>query len=439
MNINNIKNIKNMKLPPIGLRLVKSAVAVFICCVIHILRGEEGFLFYSVSTAVFCMQQYKNNSKVSGKNRIFGTVNGAFWGCLILLLNSFVIYESPMIVKYFIISLAIIFVIYTSFVLKKPGDSYFSCVVFLSATVSHITDPNPYLFVFNRMLDTFIGISVSLAVNSITFPKKYHNDILFVSGLDETLMNEKEEISAYSTVEINRMLDNGAKFTISTERTIPSLLEVVKVLRLNMPIIAYDGAVMYDIHNKRYIRKEVIEHKVTLDIIEFLDTERVCSFTSVLLQDVSLIYYSKFYQKIEEQLYDKLRKSYYRNYVQGVPNQESESFYIMCIAEDSKIKDLYHKLKKSAIYKDIRLVRKIAANLDGYTFLKIYSKVSTKQNMLLNLQEQYNMNQTITFGSIKGQYDVLLEPNDNYKGVVKQIKNIYEIYPWEKEYYNRNN
>lgn len=437
MEITSSKRTKKFSLPPIGLRLIKTAVAVFICCMIHIIRGEEGFLFYSVSTSVFCMQQFKNNSKASGKNRIFGTVNGAFWGCLILLLNSYVIYESPMSVKYFIISLAIIFVIYTSFILKKPGDSYFSCVVFLSATVSHITDSNPYVFVFNRMLDTIIGIVVSLVVNSIEFPKKYHNDILFVSGLNETLLNEREEISAYSNVEINRMIEKGAKFTISTERTIPALIETVKVLKLNLPVIAYDGAILYDIHKKRYIEKKIISKETTEYIIEHLTNSNLCCFSSCILQEVSLIYYTEFHQEIEEKLYDKLRNSYYRNYVKGTPRLDCDCYYIMCISTHEKIREIYHQLKKSSVGQEIRMVRKLAEGMEGYTFLKIYDVSATKENMLNHLKSLIDIKKTITCGSIKGQYDILVDPREHYKGVVKQIKNIYEIFPWEKEYYRQ--
>ena len=47
-----------VKFPPIGLRLVKTAIAVFICFLIHLIRGEQGLLFYSISTAIFCMQPY---------------------------------------------------------------------------------------------------------------------------------------------------------------------------------------------------------------------------------------------------------------------------------------------------------------------------------------------------------------------------------------------
>ena len=46
------------KPPKIGLRMIKSAVAVFLCFVIYLLRGQHGMPFYSAIAAVLCMQPY---------------------------------------------------------------------------------------------------------------------------------------------------------------------------------------------------------------------------------------------------------------------------------------------------------------------------------------------------------------------------------------------
>ena len=58
------------------------------------------------------------------------------------------------------------------------------CVVFLSIALTHSFDDNPYLFVFNRVLDTFIGIGVGLAVNNFHLPVRHDSETLYVSGID---------------------------------------------------------------------------------------------------------------------------------------------------------------------------------------------------------------------------------------------------------------
>ena len=42
-------------MPKIGMRIIKSAVAVFICFLIYLIRGE-GLPFYSTIAAIMCMQ-----------------------------------------------------------------------------------------------------------------------------------------------------------------------------------------------------------------------------------------------------------------------------------------------------------------------------------------------------------------------------------------------
>lgn len=60
-------------------------------------------------------------------------------------------------------------ILYTTVLLKKNA-SYFSTVVFLSIVVNHIGDQNPLLFVFNRVLDTMIGIVLAMLSICAGFP-----------------------------------------------------------------------------------------------------------------------------------------------------------------------------------------------------------------------------------------------------------------------------
>ena len=105
------------------------------------------------------------------------------------------------------ISAMIVLVLYTTVLIKKKQASYFSCVVFLSIVVNHVTDANPYLFVWNRFLDTVIGIVIGVGINTVSLPHDKRNDIFFLSGLDDTLLiNKKNKMSDYSKVELNAIM-----------------------------------------------------------------------------------------------------------------------------------------------------------------------------------------------------------------------------------------
>ncbi len=428
----NSEKLKKFKIMPVGLRMIKTSIAVFICLIIYLLRGQQGIPFYSVIAAIFCMETDLGNSKSNAKARTFGTFNGAFWGCIVLVINTYILKDTPTLWKHLFVSISVIPVIYTAVLLKKQAVSFFSGVVFLSITVNHLSDSNPYLFVLNRVLDTLIGVAVSIIVNQISLPRRHNNNILFVSGLDETLLDDKEQITSYSKIELNRMIGRGASFTISTERTIASLMDFVKDIPIKLPVIAFNGAVLYDVNKKEFLRKKVLSKDAVYALEELLREEKVCCFNAALLQETLMIYYEEFFHPVEEEIYHKGRTSLYRNFIKGSSGSEAESLCIMCIHKQEHITKIYQRIKKLSIARNIRMVQMNSKEYPGYAYLKIYHKDATKQNMLSELKKLTGFEETVTFGTIPGRYDIVIQ-DSNQNMVVKKMKQIYEPFILKKK------
>ena len=182
---------KKPRFPMPGQRILRSVIAAVICLIIYFLRSRRGAPFYSIIAALQCIQPYSPNMLKVGKNRITGTLIGAFWGVCVLFGALWVTdgkleYENTLI-YYIILAVFIGVVLYSTVVLKVTESSYFSSVVFLSITMNHIGDANPYIFVFNRTLDTIIGVGVAVLANSVHFPRIRDRETLFVSGVDHVL------------------------------------------------------------------------------------------------------------------------------------------------------------------------------------------------------------------------------------------------------------
>ena len=160
-----------MKLPKVGARMVKSAVAVLLCFFIDYFR-EGSLPFYSAIAAVLCMQPEVSHSVKVAVNRTEGTLIGGAFGMGTLWLFRQFVPAQPPFWRYFIISAMIVALIYITVLIKLPAASYITCVVFLSITVSHVADANPFWFTLNRVADTLIGIFVSLAVNRLFWPQR---------------------------------------------------------------------------------------------------------------------------------------------------------------------------------------------------------------------------------------------------------------------------
>ena len=72
-------------MPKIGMRIVKTAIAVFLCFLIDLLRNHQGVPFYSAIAAILCMQPFVSNSVKVAFNRSVGTFIGGLFGMLVLL------------------------------------------------------------------------------------------------------------------------------------------------------------------------------------------------------------------------------------------------------------------------------------------------------------------------------------------------------------------
>lgn len=160
-----IENKKDRRIKFLGMRVIKTVIAVYICFLISFIK--KSLPFYSVIAAILCMQNDSKNSWQAGKSRIIGTLIGGVYGFIAIILISFFKIELFNYIHYLVLSLFLIPIIYSNVYLKVPNSTYISCVVFLSITVSHGGDMAPMYFALNRVIDTLIGIGVSLVINKI--------------------------------------------------------------------------------------------------------------------------------------------------------------------------------------------------------------------------------------------------------------------------------
>lgn len=409
--------------PKVGQRIVRSVIAIEICFCIYFLRGKQGIPFYSALAVLQCIQPYQESTKKMAKKRIIGTFVGAFWGLVMILIQFYGFHGrlQGTFASYILIGFATGIVIYSTILLKCKETAYFSCVVFLSITVMHLADENPFLFVLNRVLDTLIGVGIAIGMNAAHIPRKKQNNILFVSGIDDTILDSTYQLSPYCKVELNRMIDMGACFTVSTIRTPASVREAMSGIRLKYPVIAMDGAVLYDMNENSYLLKYQISSGQAKNMISFLEKEEFRYFTNVIIDDLLIIYYRNLVNEAEKGIYYTRKKSPYRNYVQTVDPVYDNVVYFLLIDKKEKVDRLYEKMIQQTWIGEFRIVMADSMNYPGYAHIKIYHKDATRENMLRNLQALLNIDKTVTFGSIEGKYDVVIQDTDR-DTMVKELK-----------------
>lgn len=413
--------------PHLGKRIIKSAIAVVLCFVISFIRGDSGIVFYSQLAAIWCIQAYTVDTWKSALQRMLGTVIGALYGLIFLLGKGEFAMSGIMgeCIDAVLISVMIVVVLYTTVVIHKKKASYFSCVVFLSIVVNHLNDSNPYLFVWNRFWDTTIGIIVGIFVNGFSLPKNKQKDVLFVSGLDDLLIDEKERLSDYSRVQLNRMIDDGVNFTVATVRTPAAVMELMSDVRLKLPVVAMDGAVLYDIREHEYKKVYVISNDKAKELLALIHRHGLKCFTNVIIDDTLVIYYEDMEDEIQRSLVNKLRSSPYRNYIKRPVPESEEVVYIMLFDKYEKIKDFYLLLQEQGYSKELKIEMYNSVDTEGYSYLKMFNSNANKKNMIQYLKEESGLTKTVTFGSVQGEYDVVVETG-NINKLVHILKRLYE-------------
>ena len=273
---------KKSTIPLPGQRIFRSLIAILLCFTVYALRGRRGMPFYSAIASLQCIQQYTRSMRPVARRRVIGTFVGAAWGLLTLLV-AMRIRENNVpdeMLHYFIISLITAVVIYSTVLLNIRDMAYFSAVVFLSITINHIGDANPYIFVFNRTMDTIIGVAVAELVNRVHLPRMRNTDTLFVSGIHNTIFGMGEKISGYSKVELNRLIEDGCQFTVSTIQTPATVRELLPDVDIRLPVIAADGTLLFDMKKREILKAVYIEPETVRQLSAFLDEREVEYFVN---------------------------------------------------------------------------------------------------------------------------------------------------------------
>ena len=171
--------------------------------------------------------------------------------------------------------------------------------------------------------------------------KKYQ---MVVSDFDGTLFRSDHTISKKSKETINKFVESGGVFAISTGRSLQSILPVARGLGLKGVMACSNGAAIVDIEGAKLI----FEKKHTVQ-----DTYEVCKILEDLGVYTQVFDFEKYYAKEPceyLEIYQKITAI--KPCLTGKPISEFvkensiDSVKILCIIEESKRDELLEKIKK---------------------------------------------------------------------------------------------
>lgn len=430
----------NIHLPFPGQRILRSMLAVWACLAVYYARGGNGILFFSVVAALQCIQPYTENMLTMGKKRIIGTIVGTVWGSLVIYLELFIYLKfldqknptGEEFLHFALLGACVGAVLYTAVALKIQESAYFSAVVFLSIAMNHITDLNPAFYITNRVMDTVIGVVVGIFVNSLHFPRLRMNDILFISGIDPILSGATHSMSPYTKVEVNRLIEDGAKFTVITKQAPAMIRDVLEGVKLNHPVIAMDGAVMVDMGSRTFIYAEKMDGSLGREVAAYIQDRGACCFINTIEDNLLVTLYRRMDDGPMKKLFMSRRGSLYRNFVhtEHVNYEGIISFVMIGREEDMRL--FAGDLMTQPFSDRIRIDYDTFGCDEGDMIIRVYSAYATRERMIKRLKKELNAERIIKFGIPESCADENL--SDSGDKMVKEIKRRFEpvdIHGWK--------
>ena len=419
--------IKKKTIPLPGQRIFRSLVAILLCFTVYALRGRRGMPFYSAIAALQCIQQYTRSMRPVARRRVIGTFVGAAWGLLTLLV-ALRIRENNVpdeLLHYFIISLITAVVIYSTVLLNIRDMAYFSSVVFLSITINHIGDANPYIFVFNRTMDTIIGVAVAELVNRVHLPRTKNTDTLFVSGIHNTIFGMGEKISGYSKVELNRLIEDGCQFTVSTIQTPATIRELLPDVDIRLPVVATDGTLLFDMKKREILKAVYLEPETVRRLSAFLDEREVEYFVNQTEHNMLIVRHGEMKNEAIRAIYEQKRSSIHRNFAPRREEISENILYFLLADEEEKLRHVMGELEQQTWASKVRVTYDRSQSHDNWLCIKILPAESSQEKMQKYLMDQIGLEKRITFGNQPGTCDVCIQYTDKDR-MVKELKRRFE-------------
>lgn len=221
-------------------------------------------------------------------------------------------------------------------------------------------------------------------------------ETLYVTDLDGTLLNRQDRISEFSCRTINRLVEEGMRFTYATARSLSSALVVTEGLKVKTPIIAYNGAFLFwpdtgeVLHSVRFSKEEVDDIKAELEnrnfpvlVYSVIDGAERVSWDS-----------RKWNEGLER--YASLRKgdARLRPLEDGRGLYDGDIFYFTCIDTREELLPVYDRFRE-----DERCNCTLQQELYRPEFFcEIMPGQATKANAILRLKEMLRCDRVVSFG-----------------------------------------
>lgn len=130
---------------------------------------------------------------------------------------------------------------------------------------------------------------------------KDFSDIVIVSDMDGTLLDSSKKISPENLKAIEKFKNMGGHFTVATGRTIQTFAQYADILKIDMPVILYNGSMIYDYKENKILYQTHMPLKTKEIVLEIMkNVENLGG--EVLKSDSAYVFKNNEYEKLHTKI-----------------------------------------------------------------------------------------------------------------------------------------
>lgn len=240
-------------------------------------------------------------------------------------------------------------------------------------------------------------------------------NILFMTDLDGTLLNNNKEVSRTSADILNSLIERGLKFSVSTARTPATLYEILKELKLNYPLCCMNGAAFFDMKEEKYIKYYTIEEGLVYRLIEICHRAKISPFIHCI-KDNNRSRVSPFingardnrlyvcYENTESEAAENFRREReglrLKTYIHAPYSPKfGQAIYLTLLGEEAKTREVLAEIENEGLSAALGLNFYEDIYNKGFYYLEICDKMASKKTGLKFLKEFSKAEQVYALGT----------------------------------------
>lgn len=415
-------------LPPLGQRIIKTAIAVFICLVFHMLQGGHGDVGSTIVTAIICMQPYAQDSRTFALDRIFGTFLGAVWSLLFLeLMDAVPILGQHIIVSYAMMGLFVILAIYSTVIIKKSDTAGLVAIVLATTICAYPNVEAPVRQTLLKLADTIVGTIIAIGVNICHLPRHRNHDMIFFVRTQDLVPDRYRQIPSAIHIFLQHLYQDGAKICLVSRWAPAYIISQMGLLNVNAPMIIMDGAALYDIQENKYLDVIPIPRENADRLRTILSGFGVGVNLYSVNERTMTICHDGPVNEEEKRECDDMKRSPYRHYADGLPREEDWITFMRVIDSEQNVQKLEYELKSVLPTGMFRMVVRRDDRYPNTAGLYFYDPKATVENMkkrVLEIMEAKEKHPMTPIDLLPRTTKYL--PEHDAALLLTRLKNIYE-------------